>query len=234
MVVDPLVIREAVQVERRIDAQKAQDAPHGASCVQVLEGMASVIVTAPHATEALREGRYRISDGAGTAALAHMLHSLCGVTAIYTQYRSRSDPNYYDDNDFKKLLAWLIELRRPTLLLDLHGSHDFRPFDVDLGTMHGASLHGREMLREALIGELHEQGIPALSDNHFDATRQGTVTRFASALGVPSIQLEVSSTWLRPSEGGLMAHRFAQLLQALCRYVQRVDQGPQAPRRALG
>lgn len=228
MVIDPLAIREAVQVERRIDAQKAQDAPRGASCVQVLEGAASIIVTAPHATETFREGRCRISDGAGTAALAHMLHTLCGVTAIYTQYRSPSDPSYYDDNDFKELLAWLIALRRPTLVLDLHASHDFRPYDVDLGTLHGASLHGREMLREALIGELHEQGIPALSDNHFAASQNATITRFASALGVPAIQLEVSSTWLRPSEDGLMAHRFAQMLQALCRYVQRVDEWAKA------
>lgn len=232
MVIDPLVVREALQVERRIDAQKAQDAPRGASCVQVLEGTASVIVTAPYATETLREGRYRVSDGAGTAALAHMLHSMCGVTAIYTQYRNRSDPGHDDDDDFKALLSWLIALRRPTLLLDLQASHDLRPYDVDLGTMNGASLHGREMLREALIGELHEQGIPALSDNHLDASRSDAMTRLASAHGVPSIQLQVSSTWLRPSEDGPMAKRFAQLLQALCRYVQRVDESPRAPREA--
>ena len=34
----------------------------------------------------------------------------------------------------------LIGRLRPMLVVDLHGSHSYRPYDVDLGTMNGQSL----------------------------------------------------------------------------------------------
>lgn len=108
-------------------------------------------MTAPHATRPFREGKYRFSDGAGTAALAILLNKLVGVTAIYTTYESPSDPNYYDDNDFKAAVLKEIEKRHPILLLDVHGSGEFRPYDVGLGTMNGRSLLGKEQILVLLV-----------------------------------------------------------------------------------
>ncbi|MGF6392034.1 ketol-acid reductoisomerase [Pseudomonas plecoglossicida] len=225
--IDTAMIHDAVRIERCVTQQGGIDAPSGESYFVRLAGSTPVIVTAPHATEILREGQYRFSDGGGTAALAHMLHRLGGATVIYTQYRSPSDANYCDDNDFKRTLAGLIEASPPALLLDIHASHDYRPYDVDIGTMHGESLLGHVDLLSTLVSDLQQEGILNLSHDFFGATRAATVTHFTSKLSVPAIQLEISSTWLRPSEGGLMAHRFAQMLQALSRYVRHFSRLPE-------
>lgn len=225
-VIEPSMIRQAVELEKRISSQAALSAPPGESSYVVIKGDPDVIITAPHATEPFRNGSYRFSDGAGTAALADQLHRTTCATVLYTQYRSASDPNFYDDNAFKAELAALIATHKPKLLLDIHGSHDYRPYDVDLGTLNGQSLQGQPAMYSRLVASLRREGITNLSDNYFPAQANQTITRFAASKGVPAIQLEISSTRMRPSEGGIMAHRFAQLLQGLTRYVRSVSHNP--------
>jgi LmbE family N-acetylglucosaminyl deacetylase len=144
---------------------------------------------------------------------------------LYTIDASPSDPNFYDDNDFKKALGSLLERKKPRLLLDIHASHSHRPYDIDLGTMDGASLLGQEALRRDLIDILHGEGIANVSLDFFSAKKNQTITKFAAALGVPAIQLEINSTWLHPSANDLDAHRFSQLLDALARFAARVQPG---------
>jgi hypothetical protein len=217
--IDVPSIQDAINIETIIDAQGTNTAPTGETWFNVLEGSVPIIVTAPHATRPFREGKYRFSDGAGTAAVAILLHKLDGVTAIYTTYESPSDPNYYDDNDFKATLLKEIEKNHPVLLLDIHGSSGFRPYDVDMGTMNNHSLLGNSQALKVLVRCLKKEGLINLSGNYFSASDHQTDTKFASKHGVPAIQLEINSTWLIPSQGDLCAHRFAELLQALVEYV---------------
>lgn len=225
-VIEPAIVQQAIELEKRLSTQTSVDAPAGQSPLVVLKGNNKIIITAPHSSEPFREGKYRFSDGAGTAALAVMLNRLTCATVMYTQYRTPSDPNYYDDNEFKRTLADLISDHKPALVLDIHGSSDFRPYDVDLGTMNGKALLGSQTLVTSLVSSLHQEGITNISDNYFAAEKNRTITRFASARQVPTIQLEISSTFLRPSEGGVMAHRFAQLLQGLTRYIRALPNNP--------
>ncbi|WP_337882250.1 hypothetical protein [Chromobacterium haemolyticum] len=118
----------------------------------------------------------------------------------------------------------MIADRRPLLVLDLHGSHPYRPYDVDFGTLNGASLLGKPELQQRLELSLRQQGVLNVSDNYFAASKHQTIAKFASRLGVPAIQLEISSTWLTPSDSNLAAHRFAQLLQALVRYAREIEE----------
>lgn len=225
-IVDTQLLAQAIQIELRYEAKARQEAPPGASSVNVLKGDGRVIVTAPHASESFRDGAYRVCDGGGTGALAEMLHKLAGATAIASNYRSPSDPSYYDDNPFKRTLRALIEEQHPLLVLDIHGSHESRPYDVDFGTMNGQSLMGAQTYLPALQNALWREGIRNFSLDYFSAARHQTIAKFASNLKVPAIQLEVSSTWLQPSKKELMAHRFSQLLQGLTRYVREVSGNP--------
>ncbi|NNJ19242.1 hypothetical protein CSV86_031230 [Pseudomonas putida CSV86] len=100
-----------------------------------------------------------------------MLNRTTCATVIYTQYRTPSDPNYYDDNEFKNQLAELIGSQRPALVLDIHGSSDFRPYDVDIGTMNGKSLLGNQALLVDLVEHLRQEGMTNLSNNYFAAER---------------------------------------------------------------
>jgi hypothetical protein len=69
---------------------------------------------------------------------------------------------------------------------------------------------------------LRNEGISNYSNNYFAASKNETVTKFGSAHGVPTIQLEVNSVWMVPSEDHYESHRFAQLLQGMVRYVNSV------------
>jgi hypothetical protein len=218
-------IEAAVRDEAALDKRADCLAPAGVPWFAVEEGDAPILITAPHVTRPFREGSYRFADGGGTGALARALHRLTGATTIYTVAASPSDPNYYDDNDFKRALARLIEQKRPRLVLDIHASHSYRPYDVDLGTMGGASLLGQPALSRDLVAALRAEGLANISLDYFSAGESRTITKFASARGVPTIQLEINTTWLVPSSSLLAAHRFAQLLQARVRYLDAVPPG---------
>jgi hypothetical protein len=191
----------------------------------VEEGDVAVLVTAPHVTRPFREGAYRFEDGGGTGALARALNRLTGASAVYTVDASPSDPNFYDDNEFKRTLDRLIGQKRPRFLLDIHASHSHRPYDVDLGTMDGGSLLGHTRLLSDLVDALRAEGIANLSLNYFSARQQQSITKFAAARGIPAIQLEINATWLNPSHNDLAAYRFSQLLQALVRYIEHSEPG---------
>jgi hypothetical protein len=220
--VDVKTIEEAIEFQNSLEANGDIPPPEGTPWFEVRHGKVPVVITAPHATKAFREKSYRFADGAGTAALAIALHKLTGATVVYTTYFSPSDPNFYDDNDFKKTLGKLIADSKPMLVLDLHGSSPKRPYDIDIGTMDGASLRGRDELLQKLLSALRSDGIQNLSYNYFAASKNLTITRFAHSKGVSAIQLEISSTWLLPNAGDLDAHRFAQLTQALARYINDI------------
>jgi hypothetical protein len=209
-------IRDEVTLDHRADCVATAPDPW----FVVDEGDAPILVTAAHVTRPFREGAYRFEDGGGTGALARSLNRLTGASILYTVDASPSDPNYYDDNEFKQTLDRLIGQKHPRFLLDIHASSSHRPYEVDLGTMEGASLLGQPQLRADLVAALRAEGLANLSLDFFRAAKQQSITKFAAQHGVPAIQLEINSTWLRPSDGDLAAHRFAQLLQALVRFVE--------------
>ncbi|SHO57285.1 hypothetical protein [Vibrio quintilis] len=223
--ISPAQVTQAIQVENLLNSRENVALPEGESWFKVVKGTIPVIITAPHATRPFREGKRRFSDGGGTAALALALGEQTGASVIYTTYEGPSDPNYYDDNGFKAALADLIQAETPVLLLDIHGSHPFRSYDIDFGTMNGESLLGQPGLLHRLIHRLKEDGIDSLSSNRFAASSHQTITKFAAQAGVPAIQLEINATYVMPSEGNLEAQRFSVLLQALSRFVTDVADG---------
>lgn len=219
--VAPSLVYQAIEVEQSLDAREGVPLAAGENWFEVAPGNIPVVITAPHATRPLRNGNRRFSDGGGTAALALAVAELTGAHVIYTTHEGPSDPNYYDDNDFKRELARLIDEVRPRYVLDIHGSHPYRPYDIDLGTMGGQSLLGQEALLHELIASLRGEGLDNLSYNYFGASKNQTITKFAAGLGVPAIQVEVNTNYLSPSEGNVEAQRFSQLAQALTRYIQK-------------
>ncbi|MBC7897074.1 MAG: ketol-acid reductoisomerase [Cytophagaceae bacterium] len=208
-----------LKLDSTLRSRERQQIPPGETWFTVLEGAQRAIVTAPHATRPFRDGVSRFSDGGGTAELAVALHKVCGVTVMHTTWDSPSDPNYYDDNDFKLRLRDLIRDKTPVIVLDLHGSHAYRPYELDVGTMNGRSLLGRTALVNALVDAFRREGIFNISDNFFPAARQQTVVKFASAAGVPAIQMELSALRVSPSSGDEGAHKFAQTLQAIAEFL---------------
>ena len=228
------VIREdadlAAACEERLARSYETPPAAGEAWLRVLPGRSRVLVTAPHATAQTREGETKSADG-GTGSLAVLLNALAGTPVLYTTRLSPSDPNYYDDNEFKRALARLLDERRPRVVLDLHASHTSRPYDVDFGTMRGTSLGSAPELLPRLASALRAEGLANFSQDYFAAARNRTVTRFVAARGVPAIQLEINGTWLlRSGARDVPRQRFAQLLQGLVRFAAAVD-GRELPER---
>lgn len=232
-IVEPSLVYQAIEIEQALDAREGKATEAGEPWFKVVPGHIPLIITAPHATRPLREGQRRYSDGGGTAALALALGELTGAHVIYVTQEGPSDPNYYDDNAFKQELARLIGQVQPRLVLDIHGSNPYRPYDIDLGTMHGESLLGQDSLLQDLIGSLRREGIDNISYNRFAASKNQTITKFATAHGVPAIQLEVNTNLVSPAEGNIAAQRFARLVQAMARYVDERMAGTPGVREAM-
>ena len=81
------------------------------------------------------------------------------------------------------------------------------------------SLLGRDDLLNALSAALRAEGLGNQSLDFFAAAVNQTITKWVSGRGVPAIQLEISATWLTAGAGALPAHRYAQLLQGLVRFI---------------
>jgi hypothetical protein len=223
-----IIIREDVAEALKFESDLARryDTPPPATqpWFNVLPGDSKVLVVAGHATSHAREGRIKGVDG-GTGSLAFMLNRLVGCPVIHTNYQSPSDPNYYDDNAFKKSLQTLVAQHKPTIVLDLHASDASRPYDIDFGTIGNTSFLKRPDLLLRLFEFLRTEGMRNFSQDYFPASRDGTVTRFVNRLNVPCVQLECNQNWLLTSDPPSIVQnqRFAQLLQGLVRFVRSVD-----------
>ena len=228
-IIQPADVEAAIATEKELAARYEVLPAAGEPWFTVVPGTSPVLIVAGHATAQTREGALKGPDR-GTGSLAVVVGRLTDSTVIHTTHRSPSDPNYYDDNAFKWEVARLIAEVRPVLVLDLHASHSYRPYDVDFGVMGGRSLRGRDDLLARLSGALRQEGLINQSRDWFAAARNQTITKFVSERGVPAIQVEISATWLDPREDALRGHRFAQLLQGLVRFIRSVERS--GPRRA--
>ena len=247
-----LVTADDVSEAIRFEWQQRQfydvDPTPGESWFALEEGESPVLITAPHATAQMREGKSKWAD-AGTGALARMIHRLANTSILYTTRRSPKDPNFYDDCDFKKALADYLDRRKPILVLDLHASSAHRPYDIDFGTMHGTSLIGKSDLLQQLAGFLRSADFADFSQDYFAADEDKTDTKFVSARGIPCLQLEIIEAKLNLFNEAVLArmsvdqikqeiaksgqvanspvivdskgaHQFAQTLEALIRFVK--------------
>ena len=217
-------VERAISIEEEFVRNSAKFAPHGEDWFEVKHGSSNVLIVATHATRPTREGKLRFPDG-GSGSLAVMLAELTDSTVIYTKYASPSDPNYYDDNDFKRALARLLEAEKPKIVLDIHASHWYRPYDVDFGTMDGKSIRGNRWIIRSLISHLEREGMSNFSMDYFAASKRETVTKFVSRQGIPCVQLEFNSNYTSHQYDSetVRPQMFAQALQGLVRFVEDVN-----------
>jgi hypothetical protein len=225
--IEPDIIDAMLNDEVRFRLNDSLHAPSGKNWFEFMPGNSKVLVVAPHATSQVRNGNVKRADS-GTGSLAITLNKLNNCPLLFTTYLSPSDPNYYDDNAFKDSLKKLLDQLKPVIVIDLHASNPYRPYDVDFGTMNGASFLDRIDLYKLLIKAFYDNGLNNLSQDRFAADRNQTVTKYVKNKNIPCLQLEINSTWF-PVESSeyltksFYAHRGAQLLQAISSFIKLVD-----------
>jgi hypothetical protein len=219
----PANIDTLIAFENSLKPNYDKQAPTGAAWFNYLPGKRRVLITAPHATAQTREGKVKIADG-GTGSLAYELHKISDVPTLYTTYLSPYDPNYYDNNAFKDSLGKILDRLHPILVIDLHASAPYRPYDIDLGTLNGKSISGQ--MQEKIIAILKDEGINNLSLNYFAAEKNQTDTKFSYNKKIPCVQLEINANFLSADasrESNIYCQKTAQLLDALVKLIDVID-----------
>ncbi len=214
-------VNNIIASEKKLSENYTKPAPKDSSWFEYRSGTYNVLITAGHATAHMREGKMKRADS-GTGSLAIELNKLMDLPVFFTKYLSPSDPNYYDNNAFKDSLAIILETLKPVIVIDLHCSHPYRPFDVDYGTMNGKSYLNREDLLDSLKTSLKREGLINQSQDYFAAVKNNTITKFVHNHGVPCIQLEINANNISAELGNINGQKTAQILQALIRYINGI------------
>ncbi|MBD0296047.1 MAG: ketol-acid reductoisomerase [Flavisolibacter sp.] len=217
-IVTPDNIDSIIQFEKRFALNDSTPAPANTKSFEFKNGTRKILFVAGHATAHIREGKIKQPD-TGTGSLAVALNKLLKVPVLYTTFLSPSDPNFYDNNEFKDTLAKIVAKLKPIFVIDLHGSNTSRPYDIDFGTMKDSSYLNRKDLLNRLKAALKNEGLINQSQDFFSAAENQTITKFLRNKGIPCVQLEINANYLSADKGGLFAQKTAQLLQALIRFV---------------
>jgi hypothetical protein len=217
----PENIDSIIFFEKKFSENETKPAPNNKKSFEFKPGTKKILFVAGHATAHKREGVTKPADS-GTGSLAVELNKLLNVPILFTVFLSPSDPNFSDNNEFKDSLAKLLTKIKPIIVIDLHGSNAFRPYDVDFGTMNGKSYRNRIDLLNSLKTALKNEGFINQSQDFFSAEFNQTVTKFVFNKGIPCIQLEINSNNISADDGNIFGQKTAQLLQALIRFADAI------------
>jgi hypothetical protein len=217
----PENIDSIIFFEKKFSENERTPAPNNKKSFEFKAGTKKILFVAGHATAHVREGSIKPADS-GTGSLAVELNKLLNVPILFTVFLSPSDPNFSDNNEFKDTLAKLLTKIKPIIVIDLHGSNAFRPYDVDFGTMNGKSYRNRIDLLNSLKTALKNEGLINQSQDFFSAEQNQTVTKFVFNKGIPCIQLEINSNNISADDGNISGQKTAQLLQALIRFANAI------------
>ncbi|MGQ0793258.1 MAG: gamma-glutamylcyclotransferase family protein [Deltaproteobacteria bacterium] len=182
-----------------------------------LRGRIPILIAAPHATAHMRMGELK-SEERHTAALAALLHITEGCHALYTNSASEIDPNYSDDSPFKRALAEVAREFGIVAVFDLHGTTQERAEGIYPGVGQGGEfLRGRGFILNALYEAASQMGISVGGLHVFPASRQMTVTKFASrGLHTSAMQIEINKRLREPARDPA---QFETLVALLRRFV---------------
>lgn len=181
-------------------------------------GAGDVLVTSVHGYGHLREGFVKPRDS-GTIQTSHAIAVAANADWLAVGEEDAVDSNYHRGTPFKLELAAALAARPPRLVVDIHGSHALRPFDVEIGSIDQRSWLGQTQWRDALHKTLAHCGF-VVSDNQVfraaGATPEAqTITAFCMELGVPCVQLEISSALMDDLDSIQALHANAKLVNAI-------------------
>lgn len=204
---------------------------------RLLTGRIPVALSAPHS---VRQPR-RVAGAAGvlhhsepyTGPLAIQLQRATGAWAIYATRTARADPNYAPFSTYKRHGLYALAARAtPRLIIDLHGTRA-RDFAIAIGT----SPTLREGRSQILINRISARLARALDGEvvvdppGFRANNPFTVAAHCwAALGVPSVQIEISRAYRSPRQNprayAALYTALHSLIGELCTPEAAVDKPP--------
>ena len=175
-------------------------------------GNIPVLISAPHSVRHERRKKIKVSDQF-TGSLAYLIHKLTGAHALAVTRLYGGDPNFDNPCIYKDYLAKISSMNKIYLLIDLHGAAKDREFDIDFGTMNGASLLKKDKILEFFHNYFNSYNFKEISSNNFAGSIQNTVIKFsAQQLMIPAIQLEINRKYRAPNQN---PEAYCRLVSAL-------------------
>lgn len=184
-----------------------------------LEGNYPVLISCPHSTKHNRLGKLK-SQEFYTAAIGAILHSRLDCSCIYSNRIQNSDPNYYDGSGFKEELKKVITKNNIKLVVDIHGTGEYRKFDIYPGIGNKKEfLLGNEMIIELFYEKTKKYNLSVGGLDVFPAVKQNTITKFSAIkLNVPSMQIEIKKGLRTPDNKS----EFLNLINMLSEFLKEL------------
>ena len=189
-------------IELEADVRYQEPAAENEPEFRYCSGSLPVLLSAPHGAVHLRLGLKKWEDEY-TAGFARLIAEHTSAHVIYNRRKSLTDPNWYPEVPYKKMLEQEVAGGGIGFIMDLHGARPSSKFGIALGTMRGKSCPDH---RPLIIRELAKHGFSPHAKNRLDrldidrkftATGilgQETITRFAwEKLNIPAAQFELNA-----------------------------------------
>lgn len=176
-----------------------------------------VLISAPHSAPHERGDRI-LPPEYGTGALAVSLARSLGCAAI-CKTSPQGDANWDAESPYRDRACEIIREHGIRALIDLHQMRAERLQSFEVGSGHGANVHGRRDLVGAVAGELEATGLGrVVVDGLFSASKSSTVSASVSHnCQIPCVQIEINSGLVMDPD------RFARVLDALSRIAGRLE-----------
>jgi hypothetical protein len=128
------------------------------SCTyEIRTGSFPVIITSAHGIrQKKRNGKFKFGEPY-TRGIAKYVSRKTDCFCLIKNEDTGVDPNKKNEDEFKTILADLVEKNRIKLVIDLHGAKAERDFDVEIGTRDGKMA--KQETVDKLIECLNKAGI---------------------------------------------------------------------------
>ena len=189
---------------------------------RVLSGNNSVLLSAPHSVNQLREDDVRDAEKY-TGAIVRYLSQRTSSYAIF-QIFTHSDPNTDLEHNYKDAIINLIENFNIKILLDIHSSTFTDDTDIDIVTNNRETLCKMDSLIDKFKLLAVQHNIKVDEHNVPNKEKENEIISAASLLcGIPSIRLVINNKRINILDENNIIVRICNLLEDFISYVNYYD-----------
>jgi len=182
---------------RQIEYRDINYGKESAEYYGFIRGKIPVLISAPHGAPHFRRRWHRWKgEDEYTSSIAIELGKLTGAYVIYVKNKTREDPNSDATSKYKMAVAKAVKQYDIKFLLDLHGSDEERPYEIDVGIIHDETQRSSCPTFKEVIQEAFSDSEPEVFNKKFCAKDACTLTSFAKhKLGIEAAQVEINAKY---------------------------------------
>lgn len=179
------IIEYEIEIFRKNDGYGIVDSDED---FKVIKGNIPIMLSAPHSVNQERNGKVKKAD-IYTGAIVKYLTEMTGCYGIY-KIKTKGDPNYYKNNQYKRMVKDIIKKDSIKYFIDIHGLSNKWGVDIDIGTDNGETID--KSIECKIKNKFIGNNLRVIENYPYDGGGN-TVTKYVSQVcKIPSIQLEIS------------------------------------------